>query len=643
MKKRITSAAVAVLFTLFLFPHTPRAQSSQEATILFTHDLHSFLMPFTRMDGDTPVKVGGFARIKTILDQERAKTDALTVDAGDFSMGTVFQTIYSGSASELRMLGALGFDATTLGNHEFDFDTQGLADMLHAAAASGDALPQILFHPGDLTYEQHAAPATPMEDLSDAFAAVGAQKTMVIQRNGVKIGIFSVFGADAAKVSTALELVPPGIVENAKQAVAALKSEGAELIVCLSHAGTSKDSPKKSEDEQLAAAVPEIDVIVSGHTHTYLFEPIVVGNTMIVSCGEYGQYVGKLVLQRNGDRWSASDYALIPVDTSVEQDAAAAQRVQEFEDDVQQAYLSQFGNVQPDTVIARNDGEALPFDVYQQHAESRIGDLIVDSYYAAASAKMPGEIAVAPAGFVRWGLPCGELTMSDLFNISPLGTGADGLSGSPLIDVYLTGRELWNAAEVDASVTPLMPDAQLYFAGLGFSFHPKRLIFNKVTDVWLIGENESRVEIVPDKLYRMICGLGTATMLGSVEAESFGILSIVPKDETGQPITDFEARILYDENGVEIKEWYALMEYVRSFPLGEGNLPTVPAYYETTHGRKVVEDDGGLSIYFTHLNRVSYIVYGIAALLLLLLVLTVYRLATRKKRRAAKRLRNESK
>lgn len=632
MKKRILSAVVMLLFVLFLFPFAPHAENVQEVTVLFTHDLHSHIMPLTRMDGDTPVAVGGFAQIKTILDRERAEADALVVDAGDFSMGTPFQTIYGSSASELRMLGALGFDATTLGNHEFDFGTQQLADMLHAAAESGDALPQLLFHPGELAYEEYGAPATPMEALSDAFAAVGTRQTVLIEKNGVKIGLFSVFGADAAKLSLALELTPPDIVDNAKQAVAALKAEGAELIVCLSHSGTNQD-PKKSEDEQLAAAVPGIDVIVSGHTHTYLFEPIVAGDTTIVSCGEYGQYVGKVVLRRAGDRWSVADYTLLPVDASVPADAAAARKIAEFEQTVQETYFSQFGDIRPSDVIARNDGPALPFDVFEQHAESRLGNLIADAYFAATGEDDPPDVAVIPAGFVRWGLPRGELTVADIFSIVPTDAGP----GSPLIDYYLTGRELRDAAELDASVTQLMPDAQLYLAGLGFSFHPGRLIFNKVTDVWLAGEDGSRIELEPDRLYRVVCGLGSAKMLGSVKEESFGILSIIPKDENGQPLTDFEACILHDEDGVTMEEWYALMKYVQAFPPGDDGLPAVPTYYGTTHERKVVEVGGGPSIYVTHLNRVSYIVYGAAILLLALAVFLVYRLATRKKRRALRR------
>lgn len=640
--RRIFSAALAVmLLVLVALPAGAQGPAGEEVTILFTHDLHSNLLPFTRMDDDGPNRVGGFSRLKTALDEARAGRDALVVDGGDFSMGTLFQTIFASEASELRMLGSLGFDATTLGNHEFDFGTQGLADMFHTAAQSGEALPQLLFNAGDFAYAENPAPATPLEDLSDGFHSVGTKETMIIEKNGVRIGLFSAFGEDSVMFSPTMEITVPGIVENAKEAVAELKAQGAEMIVCLSHSGTNPD-PKKSEDELLAAAVPEIDVIISGHTHTYLYEPIIAGNTVIASCGEYSQFLGEMTLVKNGERWSVAEYRLVPIDESVAPDPQADAEIAAYKAIVEEEYLSNFGDMTFDEVAGRTK-QQMPFDVYTLHGESLLGNFISDAYTAAAGAEKPVDVAVTAAGYVRWGIPEGEITFADAFNVSSLGIGEDGLSGYPLIDVYLTGEELWNAAEVDASVTPLMIEAQLYFSGFGFTFNPNRLIFNKVTDAWLVDEAGARVELEKDKLYRVVCGLNAALMLGSVKEQSFGLLSIVPKDENGAEITDFNARILKDAAGAEIKEWFAIARYFDSFAAGADGVPVVSDYYYETHGRKVVDESRGIANYTTKLNRISYIVYGIVLVLVLLLIFIIYRIATRKKRKLKKQAKKEAK
>lgn len=143
---------------------------------------------------------------------------------------------------------------------------------------------------------------------------------------------------------------------------------------------------------------------------------------------------------------------------------------------------------------------------------------------------------------------------------------------------YLTGKELRAAAEVDASVTPIMPAAQLYMSGMVYTFNPHRMFFNRVTSCWLeepsfatglLEREMSRIE--DDQLYRVVTGMYSAQMLGTVKEKSLGLLSLEPKDENGVPITDFATRVLRDGNGSEIKEWYALAAYLQSF--GDEGVP----------------------------------------------------------------------
>lgn len=124
IRKRILSLFLATTLLVPLAQITPlKAESdTKEVDVMFTHDTHSHLDSFTtNVDGELQ-KVGGFSRIKTLInEQKKENPNTLILDGGDFSMGTLIQTVYDTQAAELRMLGYLGYDVTTLGNHEFDY------------------------------------------------------------------------------------------------------------------------------------------------------------------------------------------------------------------------------------------------------------------------------------------------------------------------------------------------------------------------------------------------------------------------------------------------------------------------------------------------------------------------------------------
>ena len=140
--RRVTSATLAVLMVLCMLLPALATGATHETTILFTHDLHSHFLPQPTEGGG---QSGGYARLATVLAQQRkAHPNALTLDAGDFSIGSLIQTLYTTRGAELRTMGALGFDAATIGNHEFDHEGSGFAKSLQAAYTSGDKLPQLV-------------------------------------------------------------------------------------------------------------------------------------------------------------------------------------------------------------------------------------------------------------------------------------------------------------------------------------------------------------------------------------------------------------------------------------------------------------------------------------------------------------------
>ncbi len=617
--KRILRRLGALFLTALLLAGVlaPAAGAREDAaralTILFTHDTHDHFLPAPAEDGG---EYGGYTRLATLLCQERevAEHPVVTLDAGDFSMGSLFQTIYSSDAPELRALGAMGYDVSTLGNHEFDYRSAGLAAMLNAAVDSGERLPALV----------QANYKPPAEDTAAwaAWRRYGVGDYTVLERGGLRVAVFGVLGVDADECApmSGMEFTP--IADAARQVVAEIRAnENPDYIICLSHSGTSDG---KGEDYELARAVDGIDVIISGHTHSTTPTPIQVNGTLIVSCGEYTQNLGVLTVEKSGNQTVESDFRLIPVDGSVPDDPAMTALAAEFQNQVEQQYLADYG-LMFHQVLATSSFDFTPISQFAaQQQEDPLGSLIADSYvYAVQQAEgeayVPVDFAVVASGVVRASLTRGDITTSDAFNVSSLGSGGDGTPGYPLISVWITGRELRDAFEVDASVTPIMSAAQLYPSGMTWTWNPHRMIFNRVTQCAQVLPDGKQVPLEDDKLYRVVTGLYSGQMLGAVNGKSFGILTITPKDAQGRVVTDFEEQIIHNQNGSEVKEWYALASYLQS-------MGAVDARYAAPEGRKVCAPSWNPIRLLEHPNWITLLVVLAAALLIVLAALLARRL-----------------
>lgn len=634
MRKECTALALTGVLLLAAVPCAwpvcaQEAAPGTAVDIVFTHDTHSHLNTFTTMVDGLETELGGFARMNTLIEAQRAQNpDTLVIDGGDFSMGTLIQTVFETQAAELRMLGHLGCDVTTLGNHEFDYRSKGLANMLTNAQASGDAVPAMVVCNVDWDTMEAEGLTEGQQRLKDAFTAYGVSDYTVLEKGDVDIAVVGVFGKDALACAPTCELKFEDPIEAVKQTVADIKAnEDVDMIVCVSHSGTWEDE-SKSEDELLAKAVPDLDLILSGHTHTEIEKPIQHGSTYVVSCGEYGKNLGELTLTQQADgRWAMSAYELIPITSDIAVHAATQQTIDSFMDTVDTDYLARFGYTK-DQVLAENDIVfSTQKDLENIHEEHNLGDIIADAYvYAVENAAdydgVPVDLAVVPSGTVRDTYARGDITVEQVFNSFSLGIGADGVPGYPLISVYLTGREIRTAAEIDASVSDFMTTARLYCSGLNFTYNPHRLLLNKVTDVCLEDDGQ-RVALEDDKLYRIVADLYSGQMLSAVTDMSYGILAIVPKYADGTPITDFED-VIITENGRELKAWDSIARYMASFADTDGDgIANVPAYYSTTHGRKLVDTSRSPLALLKNPNKFTAVYAGLLAVAVLLIVLVV--------------------
>ncbi len=585
------------------------ALSAQERkiTLMHTNDLHSHLLGFypnidyTPRAGDDETK-GGWARIMTLIKKTRADraNPVLVVDAGDFLMGTLFHMITRERAPELRLMKDMGYDVITLGNHEFDLKPAGLARILRSAQNYG-GLPAIVS--SNVIFSEKDDRDNTLEEV---FKSGIVKPYTVVNAGGIKIGFFGHMGKDAAEVSPFSRPVKFGdFVESAKKMVDQLRNkEKVDLVVCLSHGGLNLDNLSKSEDVQLAGKVPGIDIIISGHTHTPLRDPIRKGNTIIVQAWCYGLWVGIMDIAIKDGTVVLEKYRIAEIDDKIPGDEAITTIINGYKNEISSSVLAPIGLVF-DSIIAKND-----FDLEIAEEESNLGNLIADAslWYVNKFAVDPRDpasrvvVAIDSNGLIRDPVvkgKTGRIAVCDMFNALPLGIGNDETMGYPMTAVYLYASELKKALEILTSIHPLKgSDYFLQISGLKFTYNPRRIIFDRVTSLQ-IGNDVTGYKPLDysdsnKKLYRVTANLYNATFLDIVGDFTMDILKIVPKDRNGKPYDNL-AKALVDADpnkpGIqEVKQWMGLMEYVRSFKDTNGDgYPEIPEKYKGKLGRIVRE------------------------------------------------------
>ncbi|HPV40522.1 MAG TPA: bifunctional UDP-sugar hydrolase/5'-nucleotidase [Spirochaetota bacterium] len=576
-------------------------------TLVHTNDMHSHLLGFYPNIDYTPqvnddATRGGWARIMTVIKKTRAErtNPVLVVDAGDFLMGSLFHMICRERALELRLMKDMGYDVITLGNHEFDLKPAGLARILKSARQHG-GLPAIVS--SNVIFSEK-------DDRDNALEEVFRDGTVkpytVIETGGARIGFFGLIGKDAAEVAPFAKPVKFGDpAENARKMVDLLRNrEKVDLVVCLSHSGLNLDAISKSEDVQLAGKVPGIDIIISGHTHTPLKEPVIKGNTIIVQAWCYGLWVGVMDIVLRDGRATLGAYRIVEIDDTIPGDNAITAVVNGYKNEISGTVLAPIG-LAFDTVIAKHD-----YDLTIAEDESNLGNLIADAsrwyvnrfVYDPRDPHSKVDVAFDSNGLIRDPVvkgKTGRIAVCDMFNALPLGIGKDDTMGYPMAAVYLYAAELKKALEILTSIHPLKgSDYFLQISGLKFTYNPRRMLFDRVTSIQ-IGNDEEGYRPLDysdsnKQLYRVTANLYNATFLDIVGNFTMNILKIIPKDRNGKPYGDLaEALVDADPNrpGIqEVKQWVGLMEYVRSFKDTDGDgYPEIPEKYRGKLGRTVRE------------------------------------------------------
>jgi len=629
-----------ILFVLLVAQPLGAAEGKM-ITIVHTNDLHSHLLGFSPNIDYTPLKtgddktVGGWARIATVIQdvKQNRNNPVLVLDAGDFLMGSLFHMLSREESFELRLMKAMGYDITTLGNHEFDLKPAGLARIL--TANQQDQIPSIVFSNAIFSSESKAD-----DELEKVFAEGIVEPYLVLEKDGIRIGFFGLMGIDAAEVSpfaSPVKFEDP--VAASKRMVKKLREEErVDIVICLSHSGLS-DNPEKSEDEILAREAPGIDIIISGHSHTKT-DIRKVNDTFVVQAWCYGRQVGVMDIDWADGKVSLKEYRLIDINDSIKGDPRIVAMIDDFESRINEDILAGEG-LEFREIIA-----STPFRLEIVEDECNLGNLISDSirWYINKRDSDPNdpatrvEVGVISNGVIRDDVEIGrtgDVAVCDVFRAIPLGIGFNDQAsmGYPLITFYIYPSEMKKALEILTSVYPLKGgDYYLQVSGVKFSYNPNRMIFDRVTEIWL-GDQENGYDLLDystsnTRLIRVAADIYNATFLKVVGNFTWHVLDIVPKDRDGNPVDDLRSvRVDADKQapGIqELKEYVGVLEYIRSFPdtTGDG-VPDIPEKYRGKLGRQLVEASWNPFKLLKRGTHVTWIACGAIFIVLLIIILII--------------------
>ena len=490
MKRILTSLAALGLTT-------GMAMADYDLTILHTNDFHARFEPISKYDGpcssgdnEEGKCFGGSGRLVSAINEARGRTNnAILVDGGDQFQGTLFYTFYKGKPAA-EMMNQMGYDAMTVGNHEFDDGPEVLKGFMDAVNFP------VLMSNADVSGEP--------------LLAGRLAKSTVIERGGEKLGLIGLTPQDTD------ELASPGpnvIFTNPVSAVQGevdkLTAAGVNKIIVLSHSGYGVD-------QQVAAGTTGVDVIVGGHSNTLLSNtneqaegpyPTMVGSTAIVQAYAYGKFLGKLdvTFDDAGNVTEAVGEPLV-MDAAVAEDQDTVDRVSEAA-----VPLEGIRN----KVVAQTN-EAIGGDRAVCRAkECTMGNLIADAMLARVAGQGI-EVAIQNGGGIRASIDAGDVTMGEVLTVLPF--------QNTLSTFQVTGETLVAALENGVSQVEEGAGRFPQVAGMTFAFDGSQPAGSRVSDVMVGGTpiDMARVYGVVSSNYLRGGGDGYKMFRDAANAYDFG-------------------------------------------------------------------------------------------------------------------------
>ena len=476
--------------------------------ILHINDLHSRIAPINRFNSTCSAEddaagecFGGVARIATAVDMKRAELEGenvLVLDAGDQYQGSLFFTTYRGAAAG-EFMEAIGFDAMALGNHEFNNGPEGIIPLLDEVS-----FPVIS---GNLDVSQEPALEGRVGD------------TAIIDVNGMQVGIVSALTRDTMEISSpGPDVIFQEEISALQGDVDALTEQGVDMIIALTHVGLPTDT-------RIAEGTTGIDVIVGGHSHTYMSAddpdrdgpyPLWISNpdgvmVPIVQAYSYGKYLGHLAVTFDdaGEVIYADGNTML-LDASVTPDEGIAARVAELGGPIEEAMAEIVGDT---TGFIEGDRSVC------RAMECSMGNLVADAMLDRV-ADQGIQIAIANGGGLRASIDAGEVSMGEVFTVLPF--------QNTLATFQLEGAGVMAALENGVSQVEEGAGRFPQVAGLRFTWDPSAEPGSRVTSVevdmdgtWEPLDMEATYGVVSNNFMRG-GGDGYAVFTTAMNAYDFG-------------------------------------------------------------------------------------------------------------------------
>jgi 2',3'-cyclic-nucleotide 2'-phosphodiesterase (5'-nucleotidase family) len=353
-------------------------------TILHMNDLHGHITPYLDKSLSDTIPSSGAPYFAAIIQRERAANPdgTLLLAAGDMFQGTPLSDVFKGKPV-IEVMNRLSFDAMTLGNHEFDWGREALSNLISQAA-----FPFLSCNIRD----------------PQGQTLPGARPHVILSKNGLKVAVIGITTPETYYSTkpdnvTGLAFLDPA--EVLPDIIKDVKARGADLVILLSHLGLD-------DDKIVAQKVSGIDVIVGGHSHTVMIDPLLVGSTIIVQAGYYGLYVGVLKLQVDKATHKITSFTRenelkqVTAGPDDPRDETIAKMVDNYAQMIEKEFSKVVGSTSVDLVR-------------KPYEESNIGDLVCDAMKESAGV----EVAFQNGGGIRADLPKGEITLDEMYTLLP--------------------------------------------------------------------------------------------------------------------------------------------------------------------------------------------------------------------------------
>ncbi|KAB8126507.1 bifunctional metallophosphatase/5'-nucleotidase [Gracilibacillus oryzae] len=469
-----------------------KSEESFNLSIMHTNDIHSHL--------------DNMPKLMTAVKEVRAeKPESLLLDAGDVNTGTLYYNEFKGQA-EIAFMNLLEYDAMTFGNHEFD---QGSSEEGHKALYDFVNKASFPFVSSNLDFSSNEYMSELFHDTLSASPNDGEIYNSIVKEvNGEKVGLFGLTTEETADISSPGDISFEDYLEAAEEAVSELEAQGVDKIIALTHIGYD-DNPAMDNDQELAANVDGLDIIVGGHSHTELPEPVRITSdpedmepTIVVQAYQYANFLGTLDVEFD-ENGIVTGYAgeLIEIGEQAD-DPAAVNLLAGYAEQVEQIKNEESGGIAETALPNPRISDETDTDISVRNSETALGNLITDGMLSKAKEYNPNTVlAVQNSGGIRTSIDQGPITIGEILTVMPF--------GNTLALMELKGPEIRAALEHSVSETPNESGGFLQVSGMKFTYDSTAAAGNKVQTVE-VEQNGNYVELNDEETYVIATNAFTA-------------------------------------------------------------------------------------------------------------------------------------